>query len=89
LSTFNVNTGTSRRKPRPPRRQATRDFYAQGNRAAADIILSDVERYGGEEALLVQWARLFLATEQADVANNRSDVRLESETLDSLAGGAW
>jgi hypothetical protein len=36
------------------------DAYQAGNRETAQIVLADVRRFGGEEALLVQWARLVL-----------------------------
>lgn len=44
---------------KPPRLMlSTR--YVSGNREAAGVILSDVGRYGGEGAALVQWALLVL-----------------------------
>jgi hypothetical protein len=36
------------------------DAYQAANRETAQIVLADVSRFGGEEALLVQWARLVL-----------------------------
>ncbi len=36
-----------------------RDFQAE-NEAAARIVLESPERYGGERAVLVEWARLVL-----------------------------
>jgi hypothetical protein len=90
-----VNTTPPRRKPKHPRRRdrnpGARDFYAKGNREAAEIILQDVERYGGECSLLVQWARLFLENERRamcapagypDLGNepfNLTDAELERE----------
>lgn len=44
--------------PRP--KPAKRDLYA-GNLEAADLILSDPAKHGGEEAALVRWARLVRA----------------------------
>jgi hypothetical protein len=35
--------------------------YDAGNRIAARIVLSDIARYGGEQAGLVIWARLIEA----------------------------
>jgi hypothetical protein len=35
--------------------------YEEQNLEAAEVILRDIERYGGEEALAVRWARAFLA----------------------------
>ena len=32
--------------------------FTAGNTAAAKLILADVERYGGEQSLMVQWARM-------------------------------
>ena len=34
--------------------------YDAANRESAAIVLADIERYGGEESLLVRWARLVL-----------------------------
>jgi hypothetical protein len=34
--------------------------FGAGNRLAAELILANVERYGGETAALVQWARRVL-----------------------------
>lgn len=31
--------------------------FAESNRVAAEIILRDLEKYGGETSLLVEWAR--------------------------------
>lgn len=35
-----------------------RSIYDQQNQNAADIILGDVESFGGEDSLIVCWARL-------------------------------
>jgi hypothetical protein len=40
------------------------EAYQQANLEAARRILADPERYGGEEALLVQWARTILQQEE-------------------------
>jgi hypothetical protein len=37
--------------------KTAREAYSAGNRTAALLILSDVMKYGGEQAALVQWAR--------------------------------
>ncbi len=37
---------------------AAENRYQVGNRAAARLILADVERYGGPGSLMVQWARM-------------------------------
>lgn len=34
------------------------DRYRAGNEAAARVILADVEKHGGETALMVRWARM-------------------------------
>jgi hypothetical protein len=34
--------------------------YAAGNREAAEIVLSDPEKYGGPESCLVRWAHMVL-----------------------------
>jgi len=44
-------------RPQKKPASATVDRYEQGNRSSAELILADVERWGGEEAGLVQWAR--------------------------------
>jgi hypothetical protein len=36
------------------------------NAAAAEIILADRERHGGEESLAVRWARLFLKNAEGE-----------------------
>ena len=36
------------------------DEYTRKNLECAEIILADAQRYGGEESLMVQWARLVL-----------------------------
>jgi hypothetical protein len=41
--------------------QRKAELYCAGNLAAARIILSDIDRYGGEESLMVRWARLVMA----------------------------
>lgn len=41
--------------------------YAEGNALAAGIILADPSRYGGSQALPVEWARLF--TSHAERSN--------------------
>jgi len=37
-----------------------RSDFATANREAAGVILSDVQRYGGRESALVQWADAIL-----------------------------
>jgi len=34
------------------------DHYRQQNEQAANLILQDVQRYGGPDSLMVTWARL-------------------------------
>ena len=46
-------------KSNSPRRS---EQHQQGNIEAARLILTDVDKYGGEEALAVRWARRFLAS---------------------------
>lgn len=43
------------------------DAYRQSNLAAARIVLNDVARYGGEEALLVRWVRAALDPEHNSI----------------------
>jgi hypothetical protein len=60
-------------KPKPgPKRSpnigAVRRSYDAANRAAAQVILEDTAKYGGEGSGAVQWARLCLkrlATDEA------------------------
>jgi hypothetical protein len=40
------------------------DRYRAVNQEAAEIILADAVRYGGEESLMVRWARLVLTGSQ-------------------------
>lgn len=46
----------------PQQRVAKR--FADDNLMAAEIILRDVRKYGGEQAGLVRWARLVLANQE-------------------------
>jgi len=39
----------------------TRAIFEAGNQECARIILREVQRYGGEESLMVRWARLVLS----------------------------
>jgi hypothetical protein len=47
-----------RRRPPVTNNQAKIDRGRVGNLEAAEIILADAVRYGGEESLMVRWARL-------------------------------
>ena len=47
------------RQPRHQVRCACSQFNEQ-NRQAEEVILSDIAKYGGEQAALVQWARTVL-----------------------------
>jgi hypothetical protein len=48
------------------------EAFRRSNVAAAEIILADVAKYGGKEALLVQWARLILQREPEPSASRRA-----------------
>jgi hypothetical protein len=50
-----------------PKRAA--DQYRRANLEAARIIVADVQRYGGESAGLVRWARLFVSRVEAPPAD--------------------
>ncbi len=39
--------------------------YEKQNRAAAAIILGEIDRYGGEDSLMVRWARLVTSRQSA------------------------
>jgi hypothetical protein len=43
--------------------QKKAETYEAANRECAEIVLADVAKYGGEGALLVQWARTILQRE--------------------------
>jgi hypothetical protein len=45
------------------------DHYRAGNLEVATVVLADPERYGGETAGLVQWARLFISRVEAPPAD--------------------
>jgi hypothetical protein len=55
-------------------------FYAQQNRDAAHIILTDPARYGGFESALVAWARLFIQRENEAARASYSRLPLFCET---------
>jgi hypothetical protein len=44
------------------------DLYRAGNIEAAEIILADIHRYGGDEPLMVRWARRLVADSERRVA---------------------
>ena len=44
------------------------ETYARQNREAAEIILAAAMRYGGEESLMVRWARLVIADSERRAA---------------------
>lgn len=47
-----------RRTPQSKEFTSKRNKYERDNLACARLILADVERYGGELSLMVQWARI-------------------------------
>ena len=56
-------------RPKQCRQQAAgADRYVNGNRAAAELILSDAAKHGGEQSLMVRWARLVLAGSAPEVS---------------------
>jgi hypothetical protein len=55
----------------------TRSAFEAGNRAAAEIILADVAKHGGEGALVVLWARRVLQRGDSLVAEARERAGLE------------
>jgi hypothetical protein len=44
------------------------DRYRAGNIQAAEIILADAMRYGGDESLMVRWAKLVVADSERRAA---------------------
>jgi hypothetical protein len=53
------------------------EAFRRGNELAAEIIRADVAKYGGEGALLVQWARTILRRSENLVAELKSRAGLE------------
>lgn len=45
--------------------------------AVARLVLDDVERYGGEGALLVEWSRMMLSSERSMVERLKARAGLE------------
>jgi len=76
----NVNTGSPRRNPRPPRRgpsvRSACEAFAAENRTCAEIVLQDLDRFGGPGSLMVRWAERVLAADQAE---RRSEAVLADE----------
>jgi hypothetical protein len=64
--------------PRPVRNAEER--YTAAQRAAAEAVLEDPERYGGEGSALVRWARL--ATRDAGPATEDPPFELTSPQSD-------
>lgn len=61
---FSVPPTTKRHTQRHAEKQPVsraRIGYQRANEEAAGIVLQDVAKYGGEQAALVQWARLVLS----------------------------
>jgi hypothetical protein len=46
--------------PAPRKRTRSSMLYASQNRHAAAVVLSDVAKYGGQGAGLVEWARVVI-----------------------------
>ena len=57
-----------------------RDFDAD-NRLTAGIVLDDVEKYGGESAGLVRWARLWASKHGAEPAGDERQAAREQMVL--------
>src|ERR1035437_10355634 len=56
---------TARR--RPPSVRSVREGHQAANSKAANVILSDVAKYGGPESLAVRWARLVIERAQPTI----------------------
>ncbi len=41
------------------------DHYRRGNLESARVILQNIAKHGGEDAALVEWARVVISREQA------------------------
>lgn len=78
--TVNQRVSAVNRDPLARRRRLT-EQYAAANREAAEIIISDPEKYG-HGSLLHQWAKRTLAStaDQIYAVNRRGEVLLPSET---------
>jgi hypothetical protein len=44
------------------------ETYARQNREAAEVILADAMRYGGDELLMARWARCVIADSERRAA---------------------
>ena len=73
---------------RPPAARSAREGFAAANTRAAAVILADIERYGGEGAGLVQWARLLIEKQRPTVrgplfrgGRKAGSMRYDAETL--------
>ena len=53
------------------------DKYRAGNLEAAGAILENIAKYGGEDAMLVRWARLFMEDLTAQGKRNRAEPKDE------------
>ena len=67
--------------------QRLRD-YEQANLTCARIMLKHPERWGGEQALVVQWARLFLTRYDLEHATNAETGRQREGSPGNLAYGS-
>lgn len=63
--------------PKPARSAEAR--YTAAQRAAAEAVLEDPERYGGEEAALVRWARLAMRESLKNSVLRNEQLRLDEE----------
>lgn len=53
-----------RARKMPAKKNELAAHYEATNRESAGIILAGAERYGGEESLMVRWARMILTGRQ-------------------------
>ncbi len=57
----NMKTGIQNHSPAPSKGRAARvEQYAVQNRVCAEVILENLQRYGGPESLMGQWAHAVL-----------------------------
>jgi len=53
---------------------AKRRSFDEGNDIAAAVILADTDRFGGEDSVMVQWARLYIARKERDERSQASSI---------------
>jgi hypothetical protein len=68
-------------------RQA-KDRYDAANRRSAEIFLSDIDHFGGEQSLAIRWARLYLDRTQGCVDAAQQPKPLRRDNVSNTASQA-